>query len=146
MEHYLHLMKVSLIMLYEHPIFGIFYSIATAMFSLTAIFGNVIVIYAFWIASSISRSSRLLLLSLAASDLGVGFLVQPLNAAMTAKMLGLAVSRHGNAVDDQDMTLLYPLVKTSQFFSILFGGCISVNGGSHCYRQIPCSVTASKIR
>ena len=109
-------------MLYEHPIFGIFHSIASAMFSLTAIFGNVIVIYAFWIASSISRSSRLLLLSLAASDLGVGLLVQPLNAAMMAKMLGLAVSRHGNAVDDQDMTLLYPLVKPSQFFSVLFGG------------------------
>ena len=130
MEHYLHLMKFSLIMLYEHPIFGIFYSIASALFSLTAIFGNVIVIYAFWIASSISRSSRLLLLSLAASDLGVGLLVQPLNAAMMAKMLGLAVSRHGNAVDDQDMTLLYPLVKTSQFFSILFGGASLLTVGA----------------
>ena len=108
MEHYLHLMKFSLIILFEHPIFGIFHSIARAM----------------------SRTSRLLLLSLAASDLGVGLLVQPLNAAMMAKMLGLAVSRHGNAVDDQEMTSLYPLVKTSQFFSILFGGASLLTVGA----------------
>ena len=124
MEHYLHLMKFSLIILFEHPIFGIFHSIARAM----------------------SRTSRLLLLSLAASDLGVGLLVQPLNAAMMAKMLGLAVSRHGNAVDDQEMTSLYPLGEDFPIFFYSVRRCISVNGGSHCYRQIPCSVSASKIR
>lgn len=120
MEYCIHLMKFSLIMLNEHPIYGIFQSVASVMFSLTAIFGNAIVIYAFWIASSMNRTSRILLLSLAASDLGIGLLVQPINAAMVVQML--ATVRSGGSADYQTMTFLCPLLTTFLFFSIFFCG------------------------
>ena len=120
MEYCDQLIKFSLIMLHEYPVFGIIYSAVSALFALTAILGNVILIYALWDASSINRTSKILLLSLAASDLSVGLLVHPLNAAMMIQMLRLSASN-----DEQDATLLLPLVKTDLFFS-LFSGAASL--------------------
>ena len=120
MEYYDQLIKFSLIMLHEYPAFGILYIAASALFSLTAIFGNVIVIYALWISSSVNRTSKTLLLSLAASDLSVGLLVHPLNAAMMIQVLRLAAS-NDDANDDHNASQLLPLVKTNLFFSIFSG-------------------------
>ena len=118
MEYCYHFVHSSLTMLHEYPFFGILHPVTSAMFSLTALLGNFIVVYSFWIASSMSRSSKLLLLNLAASDLCVGFLVHPLNAATMAEISSLAMSSDF----DQSMALLCPLVKTSLFFAIFFGG------------------------
>ena len=118
-------------MLYDYPNFGVAYSAASVMFSLTAIFGNSIVIYAFWIATSMRRTSklsRMLLLSLAASDLGVGLLVMPINAALMSQMLGIV--RSDGSADDQDMTLTCPLLKTLLFFCIFFGGASLLTVGA----------------
>ena len=120
MEYCDQLIKFSLIMLHEYPVFGTLYSAVSALFALTAILGNVILIYALWVASSINRTSKILLLSLAASDLSVGLLVHPLNAAMMIQMLRLSASNV-----EQDATLLLPLVKTNLFFS-LFSGAASL--------------------
>ena len=53
-------------------------SVFNAFLSYTATVLNIITIQALRQASSLARPLKTLLLSLAASDLGVGFLVQPL--------------------------------------------------------------------
>lgn len=120
MEHCIHVLKFSITMISEYPIFGLFHCVASLMSSLTASVGNSIIIYAFWKASSMPLSSRILLLSLAASDLGVGLIVQPTNTAIMARML-ILVDSDGDE-DTQGLYLICPLVKTWQFFGILFAG------------------------
>lgn len=114
-------MRCSLTMLHEYPFFGILYVVASAIFSITASLVNIIVVYSFWIASSLSRTSKILFISLAASDLCVGLLAHPINSATIAEMSKLAMSSNATG-DHQTMALLCSLVKTSLFFSIFFGG------------------------
>ena len=126
-----HFTKSSLIMLYQHPGFGLFYGVACITLSLTAIIGNSIVFYAFWISKSLnhtSQMSRMLLLSLAASDLGVGLFVLPLNAALMLQMLGLVSSNDG--LRDQNMTKTCPLFKAAIFVSIFFSGALLLTIGA----------------
>ena len=120
MEHCIHVLKFSVIMISEYPIFGIFHCVTSLMSSLTAIFGNSIIIYAFWKASSMPLASRILLLSLAVSDLGVGLIVQPINTAIMVRML-VFMNSYGDE-DNYALHLICPLVKTWQFFAVFFAG------------------------
>lgn len=117
MDHCIHLLKFSTIMITEHPIFGIFHCVASFTCSLTAIFGNSLIIYASWNASPMPQTSRILLLSLAASDLGIGLIVLPINTASMARLL-LLVNSHDDK-GNHDMCLL---VKTFLFFTVFFAG------------------------
>ncbi|KAL9957505.1 hypothetical protein ACROYT_G039144 [Oculina patagonica] len=65
-------------------------------------------------------TSRILLLSLAASDLGVGLIVQPINTAIMVRMLAI-MDNHGDE-DTHGLHLICPLVKTWQFFGVFFAG------------------------
>jgi len=87
MDRCSHILKFSLMMIVEYPGFGLFHCVASLMSCLTATFGNSIIICAFRKASSMNPASRILLLSVAASDLGVGLFVQPTNTAIMVKLL-----------------------------------------------------------
>ena len=55
--------------------------VVNAIFSIVAVFSNLIVLYALYKATSLNSTSKALLCSLAISDLGVGAIVQPLFVA-----------------------------------------------------------------
>ena len=152
MDHCSHILKYSLLMIAEYPGFGLFHCVTCLMSCLTATLGNSIIICAFRKASSMTPASRILLLSVAASDLGVGFIVQPINTAIMVKMLVFR-NIHGD-VANPDLHLMCPLVKTWQFLSIFFAGSSLLTIGAFSidrflalylhlrYRQI---VTASRV-
>ena len=115
-------------MISKYSLFGLFHCVISLITSLTAILGNVIIIYAFWKASSMPPASRILLLSLAASDLGVGLIVQPVNSAIMIKMLAVIEGDGGEG--DHALYLIRPLVKTWQFFTIFFAGASLLTVGA----------------
>ena len=55
--------------------------VVNILFSLVAVFANILILYALYRASSLHSSSKAMLCSLALSDLGVGAIVQPLFVA-----------------------------------------------------------------
>ena len=55
--------------------------VVNILFSLVAVFANILILYALYKASSLHSSSKAMLCSLALSDLGVGAIVQPLFVA-----------------------------------------------------------------
>lgn len=128
MEHCIHILKFSIIMISEYSMFGLFHCVASLMSSLTVIFGNVIIIYAFWKASSMSLAPRILMLSLAASDLGVGLIVQPTNSVIMIKLL--AVIEDDGDEGDHALYPICPLIKTWQFFAIFFAGASVLTVGA----------------
>ena len=152
MDQCSHILKFSLLMIAEYPGFGLFHCVTSLMSCLTATFGNSIIICAFRKASSMTPASKILLLSVATSDLGVGLLVQPVNTAIMAKMLSFR-NIHGG-VANRDLYLMCTLIKTWQFLSIFFAGASLLTVGAisidrflalylHLrYRQI---VTASRV-
>ena len=152
MDQCSHILKFSLLMIAEYPGFGLFHCVTSLMSCLTATFGNSIIICAFRKASSMTPASRILLLSVATSDLGVGLLVQPVNTAIMVKMLSFR-NVHGG-VANRDLYLMCTLIKTWQFLSIFFAGASLLTVGAisidrflalylHLrYRQI---VTASRV-
>lgn len=128
MDRCSHILKFSLMMIAEYPGFGLFHCVASLMSCLTATFGNSIIICAFRKASSMNPASRILLLSVAASDLGVGLFVQPTNTAIMVKLL-VFKNIHGD-VANPDLYLMCPLVKTWQFLSIFFAGASLLTVGA----------------
>lgn len=122
-----HYTRSSLIILYDHPTFSLFYCLAFGIFSLTAIIGNSIVFYAFWTSGCLSQASKMLLLSLAASDLGIGLMVLPLNAALMSQY-GLVCSN--KIVKDQNVMATCPLLKATIFLSTFFCGASLMTVGT----------------
>ena len=121
-------LKFSLLMIAEYPGFGLFHCVTSLLSCLTATFGNSIIICAFRKASSMTPASRILLLSIAASDLGVGLFVQPVNTAIMVRML-IFTTIHGGAVNG-DLYLICPLIKTWQFLTIFFAGASLLTVGA----------------
>lgn len=152
MDHCSRILKFSLTMIAEYPGFGLFHCVTSLLSCFTATFGNCIIICAFQKVSSMPPASRILLLSVAASDLGVGLIVQPVNTAIMVQML-VFMNTHGR-VAGPDLYLICPLLKTWQFFTVFFAGSSLLTMGAisidrflalylHLrYRQI---VTASRV-
>ena len=125
MDHCKHIVKFSLKMLAQYPGFGLFHCVTSLMSCLTATFGNSIIICAFRKASSMTPASRILLLSVAASDLGVGVFVQPINTAIMVNFKNI----HGSEVSP-DLSVMCPLIKTWQFLSVFFAGASLLTVGA----------------
>lgn len=128
MDQCSHVLKFSLLMIEEYPGFGLFHCVTSLISCLTATFGNSIIICAFRKASSMTPASRILLLSVAASDLGVGLFVQPVNTAIMIRML-IFRKIHGG-VANGDLYMICPLIKTWQFLSIFFAGASLLTVGA----------------
>lgn len=123
-----HYTRSSIIILYDYPTFSLFYCLACGIFSLTAIIGNSIVFYAFWISGSLNQASKMLLLSLAASDLGIGLMVLPLNAVLMSQTYGLV--RSNKIIKDQNVMATCPLLKATIFLSTFFCGASLMTVGT----------------
>lgn len=121
-----HCTRFSLITLHDYPTFSLFYCLACGIFWLTAITGNSIVFYVFWISGSLSQASKMLFLSLAPSDLGIGLMVLPLNAALMSQMHGLV--RSNNIVEDRNVTISSP--QSDDFLSTFFCGASLMSVGT----------------
>lgn len=129
MDQCSHVLKFSLLMIAEHPSFGLFHCVTSLMSSITVTFGNSIIICAFRKASSMTLTSRILLLSVATSDFGVGLIVQPINTAIMARML-VFMNSHGDVANPELYLMMCPLVKTWQFFSVFFAGASLLTVGA----------------
>ena len=94
----------------EEPFYSSY--IANAVFnafsSYAAIMLNILTIYAIRKTSSLPKTIKTLLLSLAVSDLGVGLLVQPFYIALLVKLL------------EENILLSYSTLKAFDFFQCLF--------------------------
>ena len=99
-----------------------------AFLSYTATMLNIVTIHAIRKTPSLSKNLKTLLLSLAVSDLGVGFVVQPLYVALCImeSKLNIETSKTYNAIlvnqDDSyqtkysnDCTILFPSITTIRF-------------------------------
>ena len=123
-----HCTGLSLITLHDYPTFSLFYCLACGIFWLTAITGSSIVFYVFWISGSLSQASKMLFLSLAPSDLGIGLMVLPLNAALMSQMHGLV--RSNNIVEDRNVMGPFLLLKATTFLSTFFCGASLMTVGT----------------
>ena len=94
-----------------HSTFMLIYCVLNLTFSIVATIANVIVIRALWKASSIPGTLRKLFLSLAASDLAVGLLVQLIFGVVFAVMLKMA----GN--EDYSFDFFCPTILYIRYFS-----------------------------
>ena len=76
---------------------------------------------------------------LAASDLGVGLIVQSINIAIIIKLLAVIEGDGGEG--DHALYLIRPLVKTWQFFTIFFAGASLLTiGASSVNRNLAMSL------
>ena len=93
--------------------------VMNVLFSLVAVFANILILYALYKASSLHSPSKAMLCSLALSDLGVGAIVQPLFVAYrwaqingnlpelcTAGIISHIVGSHFSAVSFLTMTAI----------------------------------------
>lgn len=93
--------------------------VLNAVFSVVAVFANIVILYALYKATTLNSTSKALLCSLALSDLGVGAIVQPLfvayrwaqikgnlTVACTAGIITHIVGSHLSAVSFLTMTAI----------------------------------------
>ena len=95
------------------------FSVLNLIFSLVATLGNVLVIHALWKASTVPNNLKMLLLSLAFSDLAVGLIAQLLYGVIMAVMLRMAASENSNVY------LLCPTILSVYYFFLFFLACAS---------------------
>ena len=88
------------------------FAILNLAFAVVAIFANILAIGALWRASSIPSTLKKLYLSLAASDLGVGVLAQPMYGIVILELL----KKESNERDSSDF--LCPIILTVNYFCI----------------------------
>ena len=88
--------------------------------SLVAIIGNILMIRALSKASSISTNLKMLLFSLAFSDLAVGLFAQPINVAIIAVMLKMTAS------GDREFDFFCPTILSFSYFFSFFLACASL--------------------
>ena len=72
-------------------LFGVAISVVNAFFSFTALSGNCVILLTIWKTSSLHSAANILLTSLAASDLAVGLLVQPLFIAAIQRRISTII-------------------------------------------------------
>jgi len=89
------------------------------IFSLVAALGNLLVIRALWIVSSIPANLKKLFLSLAFSDLTVGLFAQPMFGIINAVMLKMAANGNYN------FDFLCPRILVVCHFSLFLLACAS---------------------
>ena len=95
------------------------FNVLDFIFSLVASVGNLLVIYAMWKASSIPTNVKSLFLSLAFTDLAVGFLAQPMRGVIISSMLRMAANGNFN------FDFFCPAILTICFFIIFLLCCAS---------------------
>lgn len=88
------------------------FAILNLAFAVVAIFANILAIGALWRASSIPSTLKKLYLSLAASDLGVGVLAQPMYGIVILELL----KKESNERDSSDF--LCPIILAVNYFCI----------------------------
>ena len=88
------------------------FAILNLAFAVVAIFANILAIGALWRASSVPSTLKKLYLSLAASDLGVGVLAQPMYGIVILELL----KKESNERDSSDF--LCPIILAVNYFCI----------------------------
>ena len=86
-----------------------------------ATLGNIVVIHALWKVTSIPHTMKKLFLSLAFSDLAVGFFTQLMYGVIIAMLLKMATNSNG----DYNFAFRCPTTITVCFFAIFALGCAS---------------------
>ena len=95
------------------------FSVLNLIFSLVATLGNALVIHALWKASTVPNNLKMLLLSLAFSDLTVGLIAQLLYGVIMAVRLRMAASENSNVY------LLCPTILSVCYFFLFLLTCAS---------------------
>lgn len=92
-------------------------SVLNALLSITAFWGNVLILFAIWKTASLHSPSKLLIFNLALTDLAIGLITQPLFAAFLAEK--------AKGISDESLCLvrlIFHLVSSSlsavSFFSV----------------------------
>ena len=112
-------LEVNVKLVNAHSSFITFYCVINLAFSLVAILGNLLAVYALWKASSIPATLRKLFLSLAVSDVAVGVFAQLTVGVLSAVML------HMEANGNYNFNFLCSGILTAHYFCLFFLACAS---------------------
>ena len=106
--------ELKTIILDQHAALMFILCVLILAFSVVAVFGNLLVIRALWKASSVPGVLKKLFLSLAASDLAMGLLAQPMFGVTVAVMINMAAS------GDYKFDLFCPSIIVIGYFFLFF--------------------------